>query len=138
MLQSTGQLGKMQISLLFVLAIATFGNCKKSHEAKHKGYLIHKKGPKKTATYLKIKKSHRKSKANLTTHGVEPTRQGADYDNIESLDTYEKKEKWLLDMWNDAWDRLGEQVKSEQAKPKPESELDQTARKQRGGESGKS
>ena len=64
------------ISLLFVLVIATFGNCKK-YPAKSEGYLIHKKD----ATYLKIKKSPQKNK----THEVEPKEQGVDYSYIDSL-----------------------------------------------------
>ena len=113
----------MQISLLFVMAFATFGNCKKS-QAKSAGYLIHKKGHKKGATYLKMKKSHRKSKFNLITHDVEPKEQGEDYDHIDDLDTVAKKEKWLLDMWNEAWERLKAEGKMERAKPEPEAELD--------------
>ena len=135
MFHSSGQLGKMQISLLFVLAIATFGTCKKS-EAKHDGYLIHKKGHKKAATYLKInKKHHRKSKSNLTRHEVKPKEQGADYDDIDSLDTWEKREQWLFDTWNDAWDLVSKLFGEENSKvypvdskksnqPKPEAELD--------------
>ena len=83
MFHSSGQLGKMQISLLFVLAIATFGTCKKS-EAKHDGYLIHKKGHKKSATYLKIQKPH------WTAREAEPKQQGADYGDIDSLGN-----KWM-------------------------------------------
>ena len=109
--QSRGQLGKMQILLLFVLATATFGTCKKFH-AKHDGYLIHTK----SATYLKINKSHRKSKSKFTTHEVKPKEQGADYDDIDSLDTWKEQEKWLFDMWDDAWDRVKDYVEQENSK----------------------
>ena len=91
----------MKIPLLFVLAFATFGNCKKFH-AKSAGYLFHNK----SGTYVKIKKSPRKLKVNLTTHKIEPKQQGSDYDDIDDLDTPAKKEKWLEDMWNEAWEHF--------------------------------
>ena len=72
--------------MLFILAIATFGTCKKSH-TKHDGYLIHKKGHQKSASYLKMKKSRRKLKAK-----VEPKEQGADFNDVDSMASWEKKE----------------------------------------------
>ena len=83
----------MQIVLLFLVGIVSLGNGKKSH-AKSAGYLIHKKGPKKSATYLKIDKSHRKAdyrkpKANLTMHEVEPRKQGVDY-NLKMKKSHRK------------------------------------------------
>ena len=56
---------QMQIALPFVLAIITSDNCK-DPDAKSGGYLIDKKVHKKD--------SHRKSKGNLTSNEVEPTR----------------------------------------------------------------
>ena len=147
----------MQIALLFLVGIVSLGNSKKSH-TKSVGYLIHKKGPKKSATYLKIKTSHRKPdyrkpkanltmheveprkhgvdynlkmkkshrkpsqvprltwevreadyrkpKANLTSHEVEGKKQAADYNHINSRVTWKEKEKWLMGMWDTAWEEL--------------------------------
>ena len=105
----------MQILLLFVLAIATFGTCKKSH-AKHDGHLVHKKGHKKSATHLKMKKSHRKLKPK-----VEPKEQGADYNDIGRVANWEEKEKEWMDKWDTEWERIYSQAKIENLKPKPES-----------------
>lgn len=116
----------MQILLLLVLAIATLGNCKK-HHPKSEGYIIRKNGQKKDASHLKIKKTHGKLKVNLTAH-EKPKGHGADYDDIaESLDTWQKKDKWLMDMWNKAWDQLKAEVQSEQAKPRLEAEVERNS-----------
>ena len=101
----------MQISLAFVLAIVTLDNCKDPH-AKSGGYLIDKKGQKKD--------SHRKSKANLTSHEVEPPR--IDSSDFDSLDTVAAKEKWLLGMWEDAWNRLKVEAISKKSKEEAEVE----------------
>ena len=121
----------MQILLLFVLAIATLGNCKKSH-AKHAGYLIHKKGhkksagylihtkgPKKSATYLKIQESH------WTVREAKPKKQGADYRDNDSLGTKwpERENKWM-DTWDKFWGQIYEEAKNEKLKPKSESETE--------------
>ena len=108
----------MRITLLFVLAIATFGNCKKSHK-KHAGYLIHKKGHKKSATYLKIQKPH------WTAREAEPKQQGADYGDIDSLGNkwMDKEKKWM-DTWDDFWEEIYLEAKNEKSKPKFESETE--------------
>ena len=90
------QPGEMQISLLFVLAIATFGNCKKS-QAKHNGYLTHKKGQKK------------------------PEERGADFNHIDRMASWEKKEKWWMDKWDTEWEKIYSEAEIEKSKPKPES-----------------
>ena len=114
----------MQISLLVVLAIATFGDCKKSHKAKPEGYLIHKKGDKKGATYLKIKKSHGKSKHNYwTAHEAQPKGEGADYRDIDNDKWIAMEQKWM-DKWDAAWNKLYADAENEKLKPKPEAARD--------------
>ena len=109
------QSGEMRITLLFVLAIATFVNCKKS-EAKHDGYLIQKKGHKKSATYLKMKKSRRKLRAKF-----EPKEPGADFNDIDIMASWEKKEKHWMDKWDTEWEKIYSEAKIEKSKPKPEA-----------------
>ena len=109
---------RIALQLLFLATFATFGDCKKSG-----GNLTHKKGHKKGGTYLKTKKSGRKSKANITGHEVEPKEEGTDYSDLDSLANmdWERKEKYWMDTFEKQWKKLGSQAESEMSKPKSEN-----------------
>ena len=115
----------MQASLIFLLSFATFGDCKKSHKAKHEGYLVHTKSHKKgTVTYLKINKSHGKSKHHYwTAHENQPKGQGLDYRDIDNDKWVAKEKKWM-DKWDEIWDELYANAEEENSKPKPEAAED--------------
>ena len=111
----------MQASLLFVLAIVTFGVCKKSHKAKHEGYLIHKKGHKKGKTYLKINKSTGKSKPHYwTAHKGQPKGQGDDYRDIDDNKWIEEEKIWM-DKWDRVWNNIYSDADRKKLKPKHEA-----------------
>merc|ERR1711974_522300 len=105
---------------------ATYLKIKKSHKKPKANLAIHEVEPKGHGVdyNLKIQKAHRKPsqvprltwevrkpfyrkpKENLTIHEVEPKEQGADYKAFVSLVTWQEKEKWLMDMWDTAWEEL--------------------------------
>ena len=100
--------------LLFVAAISTLGN------SKFEGFVIQTRTRRRVSTHLI--KSLGKSKVNLTAREEKEHGENANVDSLESW--YKKKDDWLMEMWNDAWDVLTKEVESEDTKPRPESEVE--------------